>query len=315
MPVDRFLQASEAEAVELPATPVALCRTKTCDMWERSPAEQSKENGVKVAVSPVTTMKETLFDGTVEPIEAVELPETPVALCRTKTGELWDWHQSYGGTHREHPLLRVCPGGEGASVLGLQLPSKAMAWSPPGYVDCESGELDETGGDSSLIGAFTSPWPTDFARCWTVDDGIKAACAGGTVHVCWTVDARKLSGNESHAVSPEFYVQFDPESPTCTFKITIYAAETAHRKRKKTFKHAGGRGFVHLRAVGDVAPSLLFSVSVGAEEKRGPVAHCFSKNAVCCLPMPVEEWDFQGAVDRVKHSFTVNLELAPMPSR
>jgi hypothetical protein len=135
----------------------------------------------------------------------------------------------------------------------------------------------------------------------------------------WTVDARKLRGNDKQAVSPPFQVLVGGQHSDVTFKAMIYPKCTNDTRGGASFKKARGRGYVQLKCESEVAEeaaNVVFRISVGngasaMSAPRGPVAHNFLASAVCGLPREAEEWDFQSAVDQESMTFTVSIEIAP----
>jgi hypothetical protein len=134
--------------------------------------------------------------------------------------------------------------------------------------------------------------------------------------ICWTVDARKLRGNDKQVVSPPFDVFFGPQFPGVPFKLMIYPKASHESRGGSAFKKSAGRGYIQLKCEGDVTESVAevrFSLSIGnesaTEETRGPVAHNFAKGAVCGLPRSQEDWDFNTVVDQDTMTFLVVLEL------
>jgi len=134
--------------------------------------------------------------------------------------------------------------------------------------------------------------------------------------VYWTVDARKLRGNDKQAVSPPFDLKFGEQSTT--FKMMIYPKVVNDGKGGASFKKSGGRGFVQLKCEAELAgdPSHVnFRISIGTGDKqqgfRGPVSHNFSSSAVCGLPKDQDEWDFNSARDDASSTFVVCLEIVP----
>mmetsp|Transcript_75539 Transcript_75539/g.245634 ORF Transcript_75539/g.245634 Transcript_75539/m.245634 type:complete len:471 (+) Transcript_75539:70-1482(+) len=142
----------------------------------------------------------------------------------------------------------------------------------------------------------------------------------GYFRVIWTVDARKLRGNDKGAVSPPFELSFGDQFPNVTFKMMLYPKVVNDAKGGSSFKRAHGRGYVQLKCEEGLPPLIAnvnYRISIGSgnnsnmTEPRGPVPHNFSSNAVCGLPKEQEEWDFSSVVDQNSQTFVVCLEIVP----
>lgn len=134
--------------------------------------------------------------------------------------------------------------------------------------------------------------------------------------VTWTVDARKLKGNDKQAVSPPFDIVFGTNR--VTFKMMIYPKAHDESKGGASFKKSRGQGFIQLKCEGDLSAggeAVTFWLSIGSqtlrESDRGPAQHNFVHSAVCGLPRTHEEWDFLKVVDH--NSMTFNVYLTVMP--
>merc|ERR1712187_757942 len=118
----------------------------------------------------------------------------------------------------------------------------------------------------------------------------------GHFRICWTVDARKLRGNDKQAVSPPFDLSFGTRLPNVTFKMMIYPKIIHAEKGGASFKKARGKGHIQLKCESELpagSAKVSFCLSIGSKNSmktpRGPVFHDFSSSAVCGLS---EEWDF-----------------------
>jgi len=132
--------------------------------------------------------------------------------------------------------------------------------------------------------------------------------ADGVFRVRWTVDARKLKGNDKTVVSPPFEI---PEKATGTFKMMINPTPSK-LKGGATFRNSNGKGSVQLKCDTASESRLLIRFSIGDgqdEPPRGPLEHNFALNGVCGLPKEVSEWDFTRVVDEAAKTFVVCLEL------
>jgi len=130
----------------------------------------------------------------------------------------------------------------------------------------------------------------------------------------WTVDARKLRGNDKQAVSPSFDLVC--AGRTLPFKMMIYPKQVTDQKGGASFKKSKGRGTVTIKCEADLntgSTPLQFRVYTGTgaskQTPRGPVEHDFSESAVCTLPRNIEEWDFEQVKDKDSSTFVVGLEV------
>merc|ERR1711974_225199 len=125
----------------------------------------------------------------------------------------------------------------------------------------------------------------------------------------WTVDARKLKGNDKQAVSPPFELSFEG-NPHVIFKMMIYPTVTSEQKGGAAFKKSKGYGYVQLKCeaeLQDTDAMVYWRLRVG-QETRGPVKHNFSMSAVSRLK-DNELWDFTSAVNNDSQTFDVSLEV------
>jgi len=134
----------------------------------------------------------------------------------------------------------------------------------------------------------------------------------------WTVDARKLRGNDKQVVSPPFAICFGPQFPQVIFKLMIYPKASNLTRGGAAFKKSNGRGYIQLKCEGDISETLAqaafwLSIGRGKQEQphRGPVSHNFAKGAVCGLPRSDEDWDLNCVVDNDSMTFDVSLEMEP----
>lgn len=201
--------------------------------------------------------------------------------------------------HRPRPL-EPPPGGAAAPRSA----AAALAHPAPGHFGDTQGMGVEEGSMSS------PPQPQTLTRHLSVSTGY--------FRVFWTVDARKLRGNDKQAVSPPFELSFGENYPNVTFKMMIYPKVVSDAKGGAAFKKSHGRGFVQLKCEAELSEAIAnvsFRISIGSGEKaqppRGPVSHNFSSSAVCGLPKEVDEWDFRSVVDEASSTFVVCLEIVP----
>lgn len=143
--------------------------------------------------------------------------------------------------------------------------------------------------------------------------------ASSNMHqIDWTVDARKLRGNDKQAVSPPFEIWLGHRFPKVAFKMMIYPKHVSDGKGGASFKKAQGCGFVQLKCETELTAGLApvsFCITIGSNDKvaslRGPVIHDFSKSAVSGLPQDIDEWNLNSVVDQLSMTFVVRLELVP----
>lgn len=141
----------------------------------------------------------------------------------------------------------------------------------------------------------------------------------GTAHVRWTVDARKLRGNDKHAVSPHFNLDFGRQAPPVPFKMMIGPNPSDVGRGGASFKKACGRGIVQLKceSMSETALGVIFRFAIGNTRKKQPpcrsIEHNFAVSAIanvtCEQSRDPIEWDFTKAVDQESMTFDVFLEI------
>jgi len=231
----------------------------------------------------------------------------PVTMARGEVGCQATRFGSVQETHRQLTLQQPSP------LRNVQWPD-ALSTVQPSRLPRQRSE--PASGDAPAPAPTPqgaggpSPQPQTLTRSFSIG----SAC----FRVHWTVDARKLRGNDKQAVSPPFPLAFGSRFPNVNFKMMIYPKVVNDSKGGASFKKAKGRGYVQLkceRELPEDVAGVSFRLSVGGggrhEEPRGPVAHNFHASAVCGLPRDLEEWDFQGAVDQESMTFVVCLEIVP----
>jgi hypothetical protein len=126
----------------------------------------------------------------------------------------------------------------------------------------------------------------------------------------WTVDAKKLRGNDKTVVSRPFALAIDgPGGPVITCKMTLHAKTMMEGKGGQSFKLSGGQGSLQLKCDNDLRDSkgsiveLRFSAGTGGTPRQ--IKHDFSKNASCSL----QGWDFSEAVNKKSQTFVVHVEV------
>jgi len=152
----------------------------------------------------------------------------------------------------------------------------------------------------------------------------------GRYRVNWTVDGRKLTSNDTVAVSPQFEISFF--GTDIPFKMSIKPLTTGDGKGGSSFRKAKGKGKIELKCEGafeDGTPAKMTyrlcigSISKTGEQKRTPyrphqgITHDFTQSGVAYLPKVSaqdssgDEWDFTAVVDAESSTFVVTLEVIP----
>lgn len=142
----------------------------------------------------------------------------------------------------------------------------------------------------------------------------------GCTHVHWTLDARKLEGQDKQAVSQVFSVELPGYGPT-PFKLVLYPKATNDGKHGAGFRKAKGHGRVVLKCEAQLPEELsdvCFRVGVGRAGKdsqtlqpfRGPAMQNFFEHSCHGLPKSEEDWDFSASVEDSRTAL-VTLEIAP----
>lgn len=133
-----------------------------------------------------------------------------------------------------------------------------------------------------------------------------------TVAYNWTIDAKKLRGNDRSVVSRPFDLSIGGVS--VPFKMMLYAKAFSGDmggRGGQSFKMARGQGSLQLKCEHDLGEAqtghvpLRFSIGKAAEERV--MKHDFSQSAACSSP----DWDFSKAVDPVAQTFVVSVEILP----
>merc|ERR1712217_665320 len=177
----------------------------------------------------------------------------------------------------------------------------------PMSILAEPGLLEEH--SSGLSSVVSLPQPQTIKLVLSI--------SSGQFQIHWTVDARKLRGNDKQAVSPPFMLSFGQQFPNVTFKMMMYPKVVNDNKGGASFKKARGKGYIQLKCEAELSEAIAnvrfrFSIGNGANMQpyRGPVYHNFSSSAVCGLNKEQEEWDFMNVVDVDSMTFVVCLEIA-----
>lgn len=199
---------------------------------------------------------------------------------------------------------------------------------PPSEPVAVLGVLGE--GPSPAVGSSASTAPAEWTLPMTATAGASRkvpqpqtltrafSTNSGYFRVHWTVDARKLRGNDKQAISPPFELPFGDSFPCVPFKMMLFPIFTKDGKTGASFKRSQGRGIVQLKCEADLSDAhaqVRLRISIGSGSKaqppRGPVSHTFTRGSVCGLPKDQEEWDFRAVVEQESTTFIVCLEVVP----
>jgi len=136
----------------------------------------------------------------------------------------------------------------------------------------------------------------------------------GATRIIWTVDGKKLRGNDRMTVSPGFLLSGATDDSALPFKMVITA------QGGSSFRKTQGKGVVQLKCEGprEGQKSIAFSLSVGSghhsdsrlQPQRGPVTHNFGQSGICGLPKKCEVWDFSQVLHEQSQTFVVVLDVA-----
>lgn len=237
-----------------------------------------------------------------------------------------------GGTGPSGP---VAPGG-GYGVplpeLPVRQPDRGARWPVAGVGPLPVGPMPQNAQNSVIVTDGSSapnsamavsssgrdstapPQPQTLTRAFSVKSGF--------FRVHWTVDGRKLRGNEKQTVSPPFELSFGPKYPAVTFKMMIYPEMLNEGKGGCCFRKSKGRGYVQIKCEAELEESVAwvsFRISIGSGNKtvgpRGPRYHNFSQSAVTGLEEGRTKdehiWDFTEVLDEASQTFVVCLEIVP----
>jgi hypothetical protein len=195
---------------------------------------------------------------------------------------------------------------------GMVMPvTQGMPQGRSRKADAGSLQVSVNGSTTGQSASFSAPpQPQELQRAFSISTQV--------FRVSWTVDGRKLKGNDKQAVSPPFELSFGIGFPQVTFKMMIYPKQMSDAKGGASFKKAKGVGFVQLKCEAELSEALSpvnFRISVGKGDKlqpaRGPVLHNFAQSAVAGLPKDKEAWNFNDVLDQDSQTFVVTLEIVP----
>ncbi|CAE6952237.1 BTBD19 [Symbiodinium sp. CCMP2592] len=225
-------------------------------------------------------------------------------------------------------------GGYGAPLpeLPVRQPDRGARWPVAGVGPLPVGPMPQNAQNSVIVTDGSSapnsamavsssgrdstapPQPQTLTRAFSVKSGF--------FRVHWTVDGRKLRGNEKQTVSPPFELSFGPKYPAVTFKMMIYPEMLNEGKGGCCFRKSKGRGYVQIKCEAELEESVAwvsFRISIGSGNKtvgpRGPRYHNFSQSAVTGLEEGRTKdehiWDFTEVLDEASQTFVVCLEIVP----
>lgn len=132
----------------------------------------------------------------------------------------------------------------------------------------------------------------------------------------WTVDAKKLRGNDRSTVSRSFELDLGlPGAPRLTFKLMLCARSPYSCKGGYSFKQSDGKGNMQLKCeqeLGAKCGQAIVQLSVGssatsphASAESRIVHHDFAQSAACTSL----GWDFKKGVDEAQRSFVIGVTI------
>jgi len=236
----------------------------------------------------------------------------PLPLEKMQTFDNFgDFHPSPSFLEPELPrtkiiLQDVIPDSELLPVTFAQLPPPPAAWAP----DMQEPLPPQAPAVAPREGAAAAPSSSELRPGVLIVNS-----EGGTSHVHWAVDGRKLFNTDVRVVSSQFLIDIPGEGPQ-PFKITLVPKLVINNKRGGGFKKAKGKGSVMLKCEAGALQSpskLSFTLRVGNGAKlqppRGPVLNNFSEKSLCGLPEGQEEWDFRSLVDEESDLLLVHVQI------
>jgi len=208
------------------------------------------------------------YEGEGDPSE-LEPPPEPHSLIRMQTrdtyetAEMWSWAQPgqqqpvyQQQTHMipmqtaAVPVIMV-PVGTGVGFVGLPAPFEASMVQQPLRCAREPNDQPNMASSSGAAGDVESQPPTDASQSSPSPQPQTLtrvfSISRNAFRINWTVDARKLRGNDKQAVSPPFELSFGPGHPSVTFKMMIYPKVSSENKGGASFKKAKGKGSIQLK--------------------------------------------------------------------
>uniref|UniRef100_A0A7S2JVH7 Uncharacterized protein n=1 Tax=Zooxanthella nutricula TaxID=1333877 RepID=A0A7S2JVH7_9DINO len=159
--------------------------------------------------------------------------------------------------------------------------------------------------------------PTEIARGM-----VHERTAQGGALLRWSVEERRILGQDKMFVSPSFYLSL-PNLGRLPFKLILHAAAppAAQKKGKgaQGFRSAEGWVRVELKCCDDLLPGdhadICLSIGMGlgdlAQPVRGPVRHNLAQQSMCGLPKGQDMWHLPRSVDPVTRRVHVVVMVEP----
>jgi len=312
--------------IDFPAPqPDFLYRSQTappeCSYGPDGPGESSSssasgdETGDVYGDETGDTVRTQDFEQVRAPMPERKMSEEEVSdlgqLAKAEDFQAWTDKESLGRSQKKACLESAAAPAKPAEA-SVTPSSVSLSASCPAQERCADDAASQLGED--IMSSTDGPQPQTLA--------CEYLASRKSYQVIWTVDARKLKGNDKQAVSPPFDLAFGLEHPSVTFKMMIYPRAQDDAKGGASFKKSKGIGFIQLKCEGDLSAdvaSVSFELSVGnalqgQSAAKGPVRHNFAQSAVCGLPktpLGNEDWNFLPVVDNESMTFNVYLNLLP----
>lgn len=147
--------------------------------------------------------------------------------------------------------------------------------------------------------------------------GIRTESRNGnqSFRTSWTMQARRISGNEVTAVSPQFLIDDVP------FKLTLqpYFSEEHKRpgskkgKGQACFRASGGKCVIQLKCERRNGPKVRCRFFVEDAETRGPFLHDFADRMLAGLSKEDEQWSLNKFVKKGGMTLTIGVDYEIMP--
>lgn len=324
---------------DMPDEAPALVRSKTAPDRERPDYDAERE----AAAAEVAAAAEGEGEGEEEPEGLEDIP-MPTVMYRGTTYNEWEPSGEWDSpTATAQPAMPYTGPVEPTPVVpysGMQMPTGQMIDTPayfymmpvlmpvgtfvggapapvpsqPAAADAASSTAPAAPAATASSGAVSLPPPPQ-----QLTRAVSAVSQKLRIH--WTMDARKLRGNDKVAVSPPFEVSLgDGAFADVTFKIMVYPRLVSDGRGGASFRKSKGFGQIQVKCEAELQEAqdgwLRFWVKVGNQsmpidqwQKRGPFTHDFKQNGVGGLPKDQEEWNFEQCVDKATNTFLIVLEL------
>lgn len=137
----------------------------------------------------------------------------------------------------------------------------------------------------------------------------------------WTVDAKKLRGNDRSIVSRAFPLAFPGNDPSDvgTFKLMLCAkALRKDGKGSQSFKLSEGHGSMHLKCEQDLrakaspsAVNIRFTLAKGSSPSGGPATRMIYNNFAQSAACVTHDWDFSQALADTSQTLMITVEFTP----